>query len=72
MDEQIIPTRLLKTKTSWIKPRGRPCTRWTDQLKRNVESRWGDWRREDEMQDWAYRESWRLPNKSSNTSMEVT
>jgi hypothetical protein len=37
-------------KMSGRRPRGRPHTRWIDQVKKDVKRR-GDWRKVDEMQD---------------------
>jgi hypothetical protein len=57
MDEHRIPRWLLEMKMSGRRPRGRPHTWWTDQVKRAIERRGGDWRMVDEMQEWADRHS---------------
>jgi hypothetical protein len=58
-------------KISGRRHRGRPCTRWIDHVKRDVERRGRDWRVE-EMQEWADRDSLRLLCKSRPTSVETT
>jgi hypothetical protein len=37
MDEHRIPKRILDMKMSGKRPRGRPCTWWLDQVKRDIE-----------------------------------
>jgi hypothetical protein len=37
IDEHRIPKRLLEMKMNGRRPRGRPRTRWKDQVKRDVE-----------------------------------
>jgi hypothetical protein len=60
MDEHRISESLLKMKMSGRRHGVRTCTRWIDQVKREIERRGGNWRRVDEMQEWAVRDSWRL------------
>jgi hypothetical protein len=59
-------------KMSGRRPRGRPHIRWTDQVKRDVERRGRDWRLVDKIQEWAYRDRWRLLHKRRPTSVEIT
>jgi hypothetical protein len=69
MEEHRMPKRLLEMEMSGRRPRGRPCTRWIDQAKRNVEQ---DRMKVDQMQEWADRYSWRLLCKSQPTNVKTT
>jgi hypothetical protein len=51
----------MEMKMSGRRPSGTACTWWIDQLKRDVERwRW-DWRRADEMQEWAVKTQLETP-----------
>jgi hypothetical protein len=53
VDRHRIPKKLLEMKMNWRGLRGRPCIWWIDQIMRDVERREQDWRRVDEVQEWA-------------------
>jgi hypothetical protein len=67
-----IPKRTLEMKLRGRRPRGRPRTRWMDQVMRDVEKRGRKWTQVKQDREWEERDRWRFlcnsrPKKSETT-----
>jgi hypothetical protein len=64
MDEHRICKNSTGNEDEQKRPRGRPCTWWIDQVKRDIERRVHSCGNAELMQEWTGRDSWRLLCKS--------
>ena len=60
MGEERILKKMLHTKMEGKPPRGRPRTRWIDQIRKDVEMRGENWEEILENRKWENRDGWRF------------
>jgi hypothetical protein len=56
MADERVPKRMLEMKLRGRRPRGRPRTRWTDQVKRDTEKRGKKWTQMQQAKEWEDRD----------------
>jgi hypothetical protein len=71
-DTRRIPKRTLEMKLRGRRPRGRPRTRWMDQVMRDVEKRGKKWTQVKQDREWEARDRWRFLCNSRPKKLETT
>jgi hypothetical protein len=72
MADERIPRRTLEMKLRGRRPRGRPSTRWMDQVMRDVEKREMKWTQVKQDREWEDRDRWRFLCNSRPKKLETT
>jgi hypothetical protein len=72
MADERIPKRTLEMKLRGRRPRGRPRTRWTDQVMRDVKKRGKKWTQVKQDREWEDRDRWRFLCNSRPKKLETT
>jgi hypothetical protein len=72
MADERIPKKMLEMKLRGRRPRGRPRTRWMDQVKRDMERRGKKWTQVQKDREWEDRNRWRFLCNSQPKEMETT
>jgi hypothetical protein len=72
MADERIPKKILEMKLRGRRPRGRPRTRWMDQVKRDMERRGKNWTQVQKDREWEDRNRWRFLCNSQPKEMETT
>jgi hypothetical protein len=72
MTDERIPKRTLEMKLRGRRPRGRPRTRWRDQVMRDVEKRGKKWMQVKQDREWEDRDRWRFLCNSQPKKLEMT
>jgi hypothetical protein len=70
--DERIPKRMLEMKLRGRRPRGRPRTRWMDQVMRDVEKRGKKWTQVKQDREWEDRDRWRFLCNSRPKKLETT
>jgi hypothetical protein len=60
MADERIPRKMLEMKLRVRRPRGRPRTRWMDEVKREMEKRGKEWMQVIQDREWEDRDTWRF------------
>ena len=72
MEEERIPQKMLHTKMERKQPRGKPKTRWIDQIRKDIEMRGENWEEIQENRNWENRDGWRFLCNSQPIFLEMT
>jgi hypothetical protein len=72
MTDERIPKKTLEMKLRGRRPRGRPRTRWMDQVKRDMEKRGKKWTQVQQDREWEDRDRWRFLCNSRPKELETT
>jgi hypothetical protein len=70
--DERIPKKTLEMKLRGRRPRGRPRTRWMDQVMRDVEKRGKKWTQVKQDREWEDRDRWRFLCNSRPKKLETT
>ena len=72
MGEDGIPNKMLQTKIEENRPKGRLGTRWIDQIRKDIETRGGNWEGIQGNKKWEIRDGWRFLCNSRPIFLETT
>ena len=72
MGEDRLSKKMLHTKMEEKQPRGRPRTRWIDQIRKDIEKRRENWEVIQENRKWENRDNWRILFSSLPITLETT
>ena len=70
--ERQIPKEMLYTKMEGKLPRGKPQTRWTDEIRKYIQMRGENWEEIQENRKLENRDGWRFLYNSRPTSLDTT
>jgi hypothetical protein len=72
MADERIPKKMLEMKLRGRRPRGRPRTRWMDQVKTDMENKRKKWMQVKQVREWEDRDRWRFLCNSRPKELETT